>query len=292
MPETAVVVHGRTFTLPSELDALLGASPRLRIVPQQEGFAIMTLAPRDRLKDAGKRVLGRARWPAARRVDRATYLAPTALGDGTYGVANHDPVFFLLPLDSRSDGLSRESFWAGVDDYHEHRALAEQNEAAHATSAWLASEVLQPLGSSFLEVGCGAGRNLAQLQGSIVGLDINAGAVALARERLPHADIRLGSLYDLDLPQTDVVFTSGVLMHVPHSEVVEVVQRMVAQAARAVVHLELHGEAHGFDYHRYPRDYGRLYRSLGLDARYEVIPAGDGRWDANGTGGLLVHTKA
>jgi hypothetical protein len=54
---------------------------------------------------------------------------------------------------------------------------------------------------------------------------------------------------------------------------------MHARARLAVFHFELHGPAHSFDYHRYPRDYENLYRELNLGTRvtYEVFPTSDYR---------------
>jgi trans-aconitate methyltransferase len=150
-------------------------------------------------------------------------------------------------------------------------------------SAWLVDDVLAPLGDSFLELGCGAGRNLAALRvtrpdASLAGVEVNEQAAALAGA---HAQITMGSVYEIDLwtgRPVDVVFTSGVLMHVPHDRVEEVVAAAHSVAARAVVHFELHGASHDFDFHRYPRDYASLYDRLGFTVdRYEVFANNDFR---------------
>jgi len=67
-------------------------------------------------------------------------------------------------------------------------------------------------------------------------------------------------------------------MHVLHDRVEEIVAAANQVATRAVVHFELHGPAHDFDFHRYPRDYEGLYKKLGLPVeRYEVFPVSDFR---------------
>ena len=176
-----------------------------------------------------------------------------------------------------------------IEDYHEHLELEQQNAAAHQTSRWLAKDVLLPLasGGSFLELGCGAGRNLKALHDadpevSLQGVDINANAIASAGRHVPAANLKTGSLYELgEHPDDafDVVYTSGVLMHVPHGEVEATVREMHRLARLAVVHLELHGPSHGFDFHRYPRDYAALYERIDMpvDVSYESFPPPDFR---------------
>jgi SAM-dependent methyltransferase len=63
-------------------------------------------------------------------------------------------------------------------------------------------------GARMLDVGCGAGLALqlaAKRGATVTGLDASAGMIAIARQRLPHADIRLGDLEDLPFP--DASFT-------------------------------------------------------------------------------------
>jgi hypothetical protein len=82
--------------------------------------------------------------------------------------------------------------------------------------------------------------------------------------------VYVGSLYDLpDLGHFDVVFTMGVLMHVPHTDIGRVAGSLLERAS-TVVHYELHGESHDFDFHRYPRHYGNLYEALGVAVSYRV----------------------
>ena len=57
-------------------------------------------------------------------------------------------------------------------------------------------------GALVADVGCGAGRAVAELadQGvRVIGIDINDQMIALARERWPHAEFRSGDVYALPL---------------------------------------------------------------------------------------------
>jgi pseudaminic acid biosynthesis-associated methylase len=74
---------------------------------------------------------------------------------------------------------------------------------------------------SFLEVGCNTGNQLLLLQqmgySHLSGVELQPYALEIARRRLPGVSLKLGSA--LALPHADssfdVVFTSGVLIHIP-----------------------------------------------------------------------------
>lgn len=180
-----------------------------------------------------------------------------------------------------------------------------QDRTAHTVSEWLARDVFLPLRpSSILEIGCGSGRNLVYVgkylpETEIMGIDINPKAVETANTELrgARASVRVGSVYELTEfadKSVDVVFSSGVLMHVPHDRVKGVVTEMHRIARRAVIHFELHGPAHHFDYHRYPRDYEQLYRELNLATIrvvYEVYPRPDFRGEGTSSFNLALLTS-
>lgn len=78
---------------------------------------------------------------------------------------------------------------------------------------------------SILELGCGTGRNLAGLYRAgfkkLSGVEINETAVALGRENFPeleHVKIEIAAIEEVfeSLPRYDLIFTSGVLMHLPY----------------------------------------------------------------------------
>ncbi len=71
-----------------------------------------------------------------------------------------------------------------------------------------------------LEVGCNIGNQLECLQDAgftrLTGIELQPNAAAKARQRLPAADIHVGSAFALPWPDAsfDLVFTSGVLIHI------------------------------------------------------------------------------
>jgi ubiquinone/menaquinone biosynthesis C-methylase UbiE len=143
--------------------------------------------------------------------------------------------------------------------------------------------------SSILELGCGAGRNLVAISNrlpevKIAGVEINPAAVQLANAQFKgQTPVSLGNLYsDLSAfadDSMDIVFTCGVLMHVPHDKVVAILRQMHRIARRAVIHFELHGPSNSFDFHRYPRNYKELYlhSDIQADLQYEIYPPDDFR---------------
>jgi hypothetical protein len=278
--------------LPASLFEVLGRPRRLELAPYADGNVAVRPEPRVRALARIVPLLRGAWTDAARLADgnggRVRYATSRPLPEASLGIANYERFFLLMPVGEVADRVGREDSWRDIRDYHEHRAPEQQDESAQQVSEWLARDVLTPLGGDggYLELGCGAGRNLLALSVAAPGaalraLDINEGAVAEARRTVPGAAIEQGSLYELAGyadGSAEVVFTSGVLMHVPVAELDGVVREMHRIAARAVVHFELHGPSHPFDFHRYPRDYAAVYARLGLPVeRYTVFPRGDFR---------------
>lgn len=282
--------YASTIEIPAELHDALGNPRRIVLSPGPEGSIVLRgQRLRNRLGEPARKLLGRGSGSCVAKLERsgdpAAFRTQMQFGHAEYGIANYDVSYSLLPVVDAPEANSREAFWGSVEDYHEHRDLDVQDPVAHRVSEWLADEVLLPLGGSFLEVGCGAGRNLRALDRErpgveLHGLDISRAAIRQAAYHLRCADLRVGSLYELEAfaeRSIDVVYTSGVLMHVPHGEVAGVVREMHRIARLAVVHFELHGPSHRFDFHRYPRDYAVLYRELRLPCEYEVFPPDDYR---------------
>ena len=290
MESTRARTHDSIIEIPSGLHDALGRPRRIVLTPSSDGILILRgQRLRNRLGEPARRLLGRGSNSLVAKLehdgDPAAFRASTELGNGEYGIANYDVSYALLPIGASPEAASRQTFWSGVEDYHEHREHERQDPVAHRVSEWMADEVLAPLGRSFFELGCGAGRNLGALhrrlpEARLVGIDISRSAITQGTKHLPGADLRVQSLYELESfadASVEVVYTSGVLMHVPHDKVAGVVREMHRVARGAVVHFELHGPSHGFDFHRYPRDYAALYRELGLPCEYEVFPSDDYR---------------
>lgn len=202
-----------------------------------------------------------------------------------FRTVNYQDKFLLFPSASEDVAGDRQQFWKTISGYHEHKTVELQKADVRERSKWLAETINAYAPASVLELGCGGGRNLFFLhevnpECQLYGVEINPAAVEVAKERLG-AKFKLlsSSIYELDRIESDsvdVVFTSGVLMHIPGEALPEIKANMLRIARKAIIHYELHGPSHGFDFHRYPRDYRALYPEHD-SARYEVFESSDYR---------------
>lgn len=134
------------------------------------------------------------------------------------------------------------------------------------------NHAVTPYPSSALEVGCNIGRNLVVLSRFIQhlsGIDPSSEAVSAARanELLADVDIREG--HGLSLPYEDssfdLVFTSGVLIHVAPEELGRVVDEIVRVSRKYIICIEYFSheptevEYHGRKGVLFKRDFGRFY---------------------------------
>jgi predicted TPR repeat methyltransferase len=89
-----------------------------------------------------------------------------------------------------------EAFDAIGDRYDE---AFPHKEGQLAAGAWLAAEL--PAGSRILDLGCGTGlptaRQLADAGHDVVGIDLSAGMIALARKHVPQAEFHQLDIADL-----------------------------------------------------------------------------------------------
>jgi SAM-dependent methyltransferase len=122
------------------------------------------------------------------------------------------------------------------DDYARRYAarfdrLAASGEDVHGEAAFVAA--LAPSGVAVLDAGCGTGRvgqRLAELGYDVVGVDLDPEMIAVARERAPHVEWRVGDLVTLDLGRTfDVVVCAGnVVPFVPAAVLPEALESIAA----------------------------------------------------------------
>ena len=73
-----------------------------------------------------------------------------------------------------------------------------------------------------LEAGCNIGNNLSAFPSNfdVTGMDMNKSALEIAKKKLPKFDFNEGDIKNSTFPDSyfDLVFTRGVLIHVPKSD--------------------------------------------------------------------------
>ena len=134
------------------------------------------------------------------------------------------------------------------------------------------SHAVTPRPASALEVGCNIGRNLVALRGfigDIHAVEPNAEAVRLARANpaLEGVDIREGDAFALPYADEsiDLVFTSGVLIHVAPEDLARAVREIVRVARHYVLCVEYFSHEpqqvtyRGKEGYLFKRDFGKFY---------------------------------
>jgi len=196
-------------------------------------------------------------------------------------------------MSSEDAGAALENLWAGEfgDAYVErNRAAAKGRE-----DFWRErTEQLDP--GSVLEVGCNIGGNLRPLAElleptTLAGIDINESALAAAGKAVPDADLRLGSAYEIpfDDDSFDLVFTTGVLIHLSSEGLGKAIDEIVRCSRRWVLCGEYFAEQkekvpyRGHDEALFRRDYGGIYEQrhpeLKLVDRGFLGASEDSSWD-------------
>ena len=131
---------------------------------------------------------------------------------------------------------------------------------------------------SIFEVGCNAGWNLSAIKrvapwANPCGIDINY--TALRRARHAGLDVQGGDIHSLftngDVKESkELVFTAGVLIHLPQPELDATMRAIVDLSCRWVLAIEYWSEAHeevnyrGMDGMLWKRPFGKMYQALGL----------------------------
>jgi len=120
-------------------------------------------------------------------------------------------------------------------------------------SKWFAEQLSQYKFTSIFEVGFFAGRNLRYIKDgfpkvTVSGLEINVKAARFAREKLGMNanDLRCADLHDVDRHKIgstfDIVFSSGVLIHVPPEDIKSAIEIMIGLSNMYVMHIESLGK--------------------------------------------------
>ncbi len=179
-----------------------------------------------------------------------------------------DPATTVARIDS---GEKLHRFWRQPEPEGNSPAAFLQKEARSRGLFAMLDRVV-PKDAKIIEIGCGAGRNLAFLydQGytNLAGIEINPHAIALLRETYPQlADITIyeGSAEDV-LPtltddQFNVAVTMSTLQHI-HPDSTDVFDQLVRVAGQLFV---IEGPPVR-SRRQYPHDYDELFTSRGMTA--------------------------
>ena len=159
------------------------------------------------------------------------------------------------PDDVRAVHRMTSAQWAGIakrtPTYLEaYRDRPGSDDRAQARARWIAGSILGafPGVRSVHEIGCGAGRNLAELRRicpdlRLSGEDICPEAVRAARATLgPNAPIFQGDLVDEIPVRADVLLSVGVLVHLHPRLLPEILSKLWRAAMRGLVLVEEWGE--------------------------------------------------
>jgi pseudaminic acid biosynthesis-associated methylase len=123
-----------------------------------------------------------------------------------------------------------------------------------------------------LEVGCNCGWNLEYLRRlghhDLWGVEPQAYAVAKIRERWPDFNVRVGTAFDLPFADAsfDLVFTSGVMIHIGPAELGRAMDEMYRASRRYLVAIEYDHPSEieipyrGHDAALWKRDHGAAWR--------------------------------
>ena len=171
--------------------------------------------------------------------------------------------------------VETEAFWAG--EFGNEYLERNQVDWRKRIPFWqMVIQYASP--ASVLEVGCNAGQNLLAINAvdpdiELTGCDVNQAALLEAKKALPWCDIIECAAKDIgafkDLP-FDLIFTAGVLIHIPPEEINAVMQAIADAASKYVVAIEYdHSTEQEINYRGHSgrlwkRPYDLMYATLGL----------------------------
>jgi SAM-dependent methyltransferase len=166
-------------------------------------------------------------------------------------------------LDRRQLGEAErlEGLWAGDfgDAYTERNRAAAEGRAAQWNDIFARSPA-----DRVLEVGCNVGGNLAHVarHAEAWGVDINPNAVRCLIDNINVTGAAVASGRHLPFRDGwfDLVFTAGVLIHLPAVTLLDVMAEIVRCSSRWVLAAEYASEAHREEEIPYRRQRGALFR--------------------------------
>jgi hypothetical protein len=99
---------------------------------------------------------------------------------------------------------------------------------------------------TILEGGCNIGNNLLGFPSNVnvTGIDLNEKAIEMAKSKFSTFNFKVGSLLKIPFPDSsfDIVFTRGVLIHIPNESMAQVVKELHRVSKKWIFNLEYFGE--------------------------------------------------
>lgn len=166
-------------------------------------------------------------------------------------------------------GYKPKEFW---DDWAETFMDDPWQVKIHIQHKWFLKKIKSLNLKNILEVGCGFGRNINFLiengvnPASITGIDISSEMIKLARKYINNRKVKLfvSDLAQFDIiKKFDLVFTHGVLMHIPEDQIDTAINRLVDLSRKNVVLMEQNYNAD--NNYTFVHNYNKLLARENLD---------------------------
>jgi len=179
--------------------------------------------------------------------------------------------------------FKQREFWMGKfgDDYSERNLDIDQVNAYYKNKTGFSQdEILEKFfsgidkSSEIIEIACNIGIKLSILKrlgfNNLYGLEINKRAYELAKKKNPDITFIHSSFEDYDPKgkQFDVVYTSGVLIHMNPSVVTQIIHKMVSFSKRYIFGFENYADDltevnyRGHSNQLWKQNYPQLFRNL------------------------------
>lgn len=153
---------------------------------------------------------------------------------------------YNLQTENKMDVQSLEKHWSSTSEFSSdgYEKIWANRRAA------LASFIVEKKPKKVLEIGTFGGYNLREIHKlddtiELVGFDINLSALDYAKKKCPAIDTIHGSIHKLEKyfteNQFDLIFTAGVLIHIPNESVNSIISNIIQFSKTDVVHAEHHG---------------------------------------------------
>jgi len=181
--------------------------------------------------------------------------------------------------------MKNDTFWSGEfgDEYHKRNRV----QIADRMPFWESAMQFDPEIKSALEVGCGPGWNLLAIHQvhpgcEVHGVDVHPPAIEEARQAGidAHVCTAVGISSIFERASVDLVFTSGMLIHVAPEDLEAAMQAIIDVSAKYVLAIEYPAdkeeeiEYRGFHGKLWKRPFGKLYEKMGLTLLSEGVAGG------------------